>query len=342
MITRDLAEFITAWCGMDQDPDETTRMLHGKARPYYLSWLPRDLEAAVRNGDMTAEAMERLTGYVFAGQEDVHQWIREKWLLWFDTPAPFEEGTSEMDDERVLESTRVEEGQIVMPFYIICDVSGSMSGDMETLNTNLGQLHRAIVNQPTVDDVVQLSIISFSSTARVLMPLGQLSESALPRLQPEGATNYSAAFQTLAQAIATDREELKRQGHRIFRPCAFFLSDGAPTDPDWEQTFHQTLTYDKRTGQGNKAHPIFVPFGYRSAPESVLKKLAYPPEKAKWYLARNTGVEAALQGIIGVIMHTVISSGMSVSGGRPALVQAAPAPGSGISQGDSEYTDSWI
>lgn len=88
MITNDLAEFMTEWCGMDADPDETSRMLRGPSRAYYLSWLPRDIEAAVRGGDLTPDVMQRLTGFVFTDQTDVDRWVREKWLLWFDGPSP--------------------------------------------------------------------------------------------------------------------------------------------------------------------------------------------------------------------------------------------------------------
>ena len=146
-----------------------------------------------------------------------------------------------MQDERVHEHTSVEEGQLVMPFYIICDVSYSMSRDMKDLNDGLERLHRAIVGQPVADDVAQICIMSFSTTAKVLMPLGQMSEGSLPRLTVEGSTNYGAAFRELAHTIERDRAALRSQGFKIYRPCAFFLTDGEPTDRDWHQTFTSTL-----------------------------------------------------------------------------------------------------
>src|SRR5580700_1682628 len=110
-----------------------------------------------------------------------------------------------MSDERVSERRIADEGQMVMPFYLICDVSYSMVGDMADLNTGLQRLHRAIVAQPVVDDVARLCIMSFSDQAKVITPLGQTSEEPVPTLSVEGGTDYGNAFRELAQTIERDR-----------------------------------------------------------------------------------------------------------------------------------------
>jgi uncharacterized protein YegL len=247
-----------------------------------------------------------------------------------------------MNDEQVTERSTPEEGQLVMPFYLICDVSYSMSGDMTDLNAGLERLRRAIVTQPVVDDVAQICVMSFSDQAKVLLPLGQLSEAALPKLSVEGGTNYGSAFRELAAAIGRDRAALKAAGYRIYRPCAFFLTDGAPTDRGWHQTFTSTLTYDQSTGQGMKSHPVFVPFGFRNAPERVMQQLAYPPEKSKYYLARTHSIEDALAGILDTIMKTVVASARTATSSQPAVTQQAPAAGSGITQGSSAYDPDFV
>lgn len=245
-------------------------------------------------------------------------------------------------DGHTNERTEAEQGQLVMPFYLICDVSYSMSGDMGALNDGVERLRRAIVTQPAVDDVAQICIMSFSDTAKVVMPLARMSEHSVPKLSVEGGTLYGAAFRQLAQAVTRDSAELKRQGYKVYRPCAFFLTDGEPNDGDWHRTFTNTLTYDRQTGRGMKSHPIFVPFGFRDAPESVLRQLAYPPERGKWYHAKNATVEEALAGILDIIMNTVVTAGQTASAGQPTLTPQPPAPGSGIQQGDSEYDPDYV
>lgn len=239
------------------------------------------------------------------------------------------------EEELVREHRAVEQGQLVMPFYLICDVSYSMIGDMPALNESLQRLRRAIVAEPIVDEVAHICVMTFSDSAKVVMPLGQMSEQSVPTLSVEGGTNYGAAFRELAHTIPRDAAALRQQGYKIYRPCAFFLTDGEPLDHDWWDTFKNTLTYDRNTGAGMKQHPVFVPFGFRQAPEDVLKKLAYPLEKGKWYHSNSHDIEQALSGILNIIMKTVISSGMSSQSGTPAHVHpTANVPG--IASGDAD------
>jgi uncharacterized protein YegL len=228
------------------------------------------------------------------------------------------------------------EGQMVMPFYLICDVSYSMSRDMPALNDGVQRLRRSIVAEPLVDDVAHIAIMTFSDTAKVVMPLSQMSETPVPTMKVEGGTNYGAAFRELARVIPVDAAALKAQGYKVFRPCAFFLTDGEPLDGDYWGTFKSTLTYNGVTRVGMKQYPVFIPFGFRDAPEDVLKKLAYPPEKGRWYHIKSHDIEQVIKLILDVIMKTVVSSGQSSSTGKPALVHAATPAAPGVTQGDAE------
>jgi uncharacterized protein YegL len=240
------------------------------------------------------------------------------------------------------ERTNTEPGRLVMPFYLICDVSLSMTHDMSVLNEGVHRLCRAIVAEPVVDDVAQICIMTFSDTAKIIMPMDQISESQVPMFSAEGGTNYGAAFRRLAQAIIEDNARLKAQGCKIYRPCAFFLTDGEPLDADWRQTFTNTLTYDRETGIGMKSHPIFVPFGFRDAREDVLAQLAYPHGRGMWYHSKAASADQTLTGILDIIMNTVIASGLSAEAGQPVIIQQAPPPGSGIVQGESAYDPDYV
>ena len=233
------------------------------------------------------------------------------------------------------------EGQMVMPFYIICDVSGSMRHDMPVLNEGIQKLRQSIVQNPVVDDVAHISVISFSTDARVVMPLSQMSEQSMPTLVTDGGvTNYGKAFRELARAIPQDAAMLRAQGYKIFRPCAFFLTDGEPTDRDWLNTFRMTLTYDKNTGVGMKQYPVFIPFGFRDAQEAELRKLAYPFSKGKYYHIKTQDIEQVIALILDVIMKTVVASGQSSSSGKPTLVHAPAPTMPGVTVGDAD--DDWI
>ncbi|GAA1640336.1 vWA domain-containing protein [Actinoplanes couchii] len=229
-------------------------------------------------------------------------------------------------------SEQATEGQIVMPFYIVCDVSGSMCGDMAQLNAGVQALRDEIMKDPVADDLAMLSIIAFDSTARTVVPLDTPSEMAMQPLQCGGATNYTSAFQEFHRAFTADRARLKAEGKRVFRPCIFFLTDGDPTSTDHGQVFQQLLAYDPVTKQGNKAYPYVTPFGFRTASEASMKALAYPTfgeKKGRYFRAKDgTSIGSLLKEMAGMIATSVLGSTMSATTNTlqytPPAVNASP------------------
>ena len=130
------------------------------------------------------------------------------------------------------------EGQMVMPFYIICDVSGSMTHDMPVLNEGIQKLRQSIVQNPVVDDVAHISVISFS-TRRQGGYAAEPDERAVHADAGDGRRRDELR-QGLPRARAghspADAAMLQAQGYKIFRPCAFFLTDGEPARPRLAQT----------------------------------------------------------------------------------------------------------
>jgi uncharacterized protein YegL len=232
-------------------------------------------------------------------------------------------------------------GQLVMPFYIICDVSSSMTGDMGELNTALKDLVSDIMSNPVIDDLTMLSVITFGSRAQTVAPLAAPSSITLPQLTAGGGTNYGAAFREYHRAFEADRARLKGEGKKVYRPCVFFLSDGAPGDRDYKQTFRSLLGYDPQTRQGNKAFPYVVTFGFRDAPQQVMADLAYPDfgkSKGRWFLTRSNNVRELLRSMTSAIGNTVISSGSSASAGQAQIVPPTVPAGQGMQFGEAGDT----
>lgn len=88
MISPELEDFLAAWCNIDADPDETIALLHGPSKDYFLSWLPRELEAAVRSRSLNPAVLTDLTTFAFRDQTDVDSWVRDRWAEWFTEPYP--------------------------------------------------------------------------------------------------------------------------------------------------------------------------------------------------------------------------------------------------------------
>jgi uncharacterized protein YegL len=217
------------------------------------------------------------------------------------------------------------EGQVVMPFYILCDVSGSMVPDIEHLNKALADLHTQLLREPIINDLVMLSIISFNHDARTEVPLDSPERISLPRLSASGRTDYSPPLRLFHQNFEADRQRLKDQGMRVYRPCVYFLTDGEPNNNSYIQTFASLLAkevYD--------AYPYVCAFGFRDATEATLRTLAYPNfgeehKRGRYFIARQGAqVTDLFQAIVGVICQSVLKSAQSASGGAPTMVMPPP------------------
>ncbi|MFD9124465.1 VWA domain-containing protein [Kitasatospora sp. NPDC059571] len=192
----------------------------------------------------------------------------------------------------------------ILPFYMVCDESGSMAADIDVLNDALVALHHEISTNPTIADKARFSLIGFSSDAKELQPLVDLGEiSELPKLEAGGFTSFGCAFEVLRQAVERDVPALKAEGHDVYRPVVFFLSDGVPTDSDWE------IAYDNLLGSAYRPHVIA--FGIGTADKGVISHVA--TFKAFMQRDDSVGPAEALKEFAGSLTRSIVRS---VSGAR--------------------------
>lgn len=214
-----------------------------------------------------------------------------------------------------------------MPFYILCDVSGSMWVDIPALNAGIARLKQDIMRDPVVDDLTMLSIITFADTARTVVPLNFPTEVSLPTLVSGGLTNFGPAFREFHRAFEEDRVRLRSEGKRIFRPCVFFLTDGEPTDGDYAETFASLLGYDPVGRQGNPRYPYVTAFGFREATAETMATISYPDfgeKRGRYFLAREgAAIADLLAEISGAIATSVVGSALSATSGMPQYVPPA-------------------
>ena len=195
---------------------------------------------------------------------------------------------------------------LVMPFYLVFDVSHSAEPDLRTINQDLRHLRNAIVTEPAVHDVAQICIISFAGSAKIELPMGSVEKPAPPLRAAEGDANYSTAFKLLASTIRRDMRLFFEANYAVFRPCVFFFTAGAPGDRYWVHAFKRALVFNPQKDEGLKEYPIFVPVGLRGAPEKVLRQLAYPPTKSRWYSTDEIEPKDVLGQILEILMKTIL------------------------------------
>jgi uncharacterized protein YegL len=160
-------------------------------------------------------------------------------------------------------------GSEVLPCYVVCDVSLSMTDHIEELNAGLREFRGAVHADSAVGKLIRCSVVSFAETPRVLQPLHMTANlAALPEFEPCPGTNFGPAFTLLREAIDRDVSILKSHSLRVHRPIVFFLSDGQPTDPvTWPAAF-ATLTDPTWASR-----PSMIAYGLGDADQDTLGRI---------------------------------------------------------------------
>ena len=202
-------------------------------------------------------------------------------------------------------------GIAVLPFYVVCDESSSMSGDsIEAINKGIKTLLQAIHNDPVVDAKARVGIISFNDQAKVILPLSQLTTiTSVPGCVASGSTSYASAFNLVKSEIESDSPRLKADGFRVHRPFVFFMSDGEPNPEDWRTPLTQL------TDANFRFRPNIVSFGVDGADPSIIKEVSTPitvgkGSKESFAFLAQQGIDPgpALTEIMKFITGTIVSS----------------------------------
>lgn len=121
-----------------------------------------------------------------------------------------------------------------LPVYLLLDCSGSMSGEpIEAVRQGMKTLLGELKSDPQALESVFLSVITFDSTARQVVPLTELMLFKEPALQATGTTALGAALNLLSERIKQEVRKTTADQKGDWRPLIFLMTDGEPTD-NWE------------------------------------------------------------------------------------------------------------
>jgi uncharacterized protein YegL len=122
-----------------------------------------------------------------------------------------------------------------LPVYLLLDTSGSMSGEpIEAVKNGVQVLISTLRSDPYALETAYLSVITFDSSARQLVPLTELSMFQMPEIQASGATAFGEALSLLASKISTEVTKTTAEEKGDWKPIVFLMTDGGPTD-NWQQ-----------------------------------------------------------------------------------------------------------
>ncbi len=122
-----------------------------------------------------------------------------------------------------------------LPVYLLLDVSGSMSGEpIESVKNGLSMLLEELRGEPQALETAYLSVITFESVAKQVVPLTDLFAFQEPNLTANGSTALGDALSLAARKI--DSEVIKNTGDTKgdWKPMVVIFTDGEPTD-DWQK-----------------------------------------------------------------------------------------------------------
>ena len=208
----------------------------------------------------------------------------------------------------------------VLPIYFVVDESRSMEPDMDTLNEGMRSFLDALHSNPMAAGKIRFAVIGFSDTALMhLEPSDLRNIYVMPLLQARNTTMYGAAFRLLRKRVETDTNNLKHQGYKVFRPTAFFLTDGAPNDADWRDEHSRLMDPQFRF------RPNILSFGFGGANESVIREIATSPRFA--FQAEDTAQTGeVLHDFLASLTQSIIQSGLGVARGEMKMqMDKAPA-----------------
>lgn len=120
-----------------------------------------------------------------------------------------------------------------LPVYILIDTSGSMRGEpIESVKVGLSDMVASLRIDPYALETVCISIITYDSDVKQVLPLTALENLQLPEIEcPEsGPTHTGAALNMLCDCYDKEVNMGNREQKGDWMPLLFILTDGNPSD----------------------------------------------------------------------------------------------------------------
>ena len=153
-----------------------------------------------------------------------------------------------------------------LPVYLLLDTSGSMTGEpIEAVKNGVQMMVHSLRQNPQAIETAFVSIITFDSEAKQLIPLTDLASFQTVDLKAAGTTALVAALSLLADKLENELTKTTLEQKGDWKPIVFIMTDGVPTD-DWQAGFQKLKAVKKGLIVGCAAG--------NNADDKVLKEIA--------------------------------------------------------------------
>ncbi|MDR0868552.1 MAG: VWA domain-containing protein [Planctomycetota bacterium] len=118
-----------------------------------------------------------------------------------------------------------------LPVYLLLDVSGSMSGEpIEAVKNGAQMMHSALRKDPYALESAFISVITFGSEVKQIVPLTEVAQFQPPALQAGGGTAFGEALEKAVECANREIVKSTREQKGDWKPLVFIMTDGSPTD----------------------------------------------------------------------------------------------------------------
>ena len=132
-----------------------------------------------------------------------------------------------------------------LPVYLLLDTSGSMTGEpIEAVKNGVQMMVHSLRQNPQAIETAFVSIITFDSEAKQLIPLTDLASFQTIDLKASGTTALGAALSLLADKLENEVTKTTLEQKGDWKPIVFIMTDGVPTD-DWQAGFQKLKAVKK-------------------------------------------------------------------------------------------------
>ena len=153
-----------------------------------------------------------------------------------------------------------------LPVYLLLDTSGSMTGEpIEAVKNGVQMMVHSLRQNLQAIETAFVSIITFDSEAKQLIPLTDLASFQTVDLKAAGTTALGAALSLLADKLENEVTKTTLEQKGDWKPIVFIMTDGVPTD-DWQAGFQKLKAVKKGLIVGCAAG--------NNADDKVLKEIA--------------------------------------------------------------------
>jgi len=132
---------------------------------------------------------------------------------------------------------------------VLVDVSTSMKGaPITALQQGFSEFAAFVNEDPLVRKRVEVAVITFGSTAEVVVPLQEGRSVEPVAFTANGTTAMGAAINMALDIIAQRKQDYKDNGIQYYRPWLLVLTDGEPTDSEFEAAVQRLNDVEAQRG----------------------------------------------------------------------------------------------